>query len=262
MNDAHFSAFFDVIRTLRAPDGCPWDRKQTVQSMRPYLLEETYETLDAVDQGDDEELREELGDVFLIATMMAYIKEQDGAFSVHDVFDQIREKLIRRHPHVFGDSAADTADAVSRQWDEIKTNLEGKAHPSALDGIPGGLPPLSRAYELQKRAEKQGFDWDDPAPAADKVREELDEVLAHDVSEHSAVESEIGDLLFSVVNLSRKLGVDPSVALHQANGKFRRRFRIVEEEMERRGIEMTRDELQTMDQIWTEAKTAEHENRQ
>jgi tetrapyrrole methylase family protein/MazG family protein len=257
MSDATFSRFFDVIRTLRGPEGCPWDRKQTTESMRPYLLEETYEALDAIDMKDDEELREELGDVFLIATMMAYIKEQDGAFTVSEVFDHISEKLVRRHPHVFGTSEADTPEAVSAQWDQIKTEVEGKAHPSALDGIPDGLPPLSRAFELQKRAEKQGFDWNDPAPAAEKVREELDEVLAHDPSEHTRLEAELGDLLFSVVNLSRKLGVDPSIALHQANGKFRRRFRAVEEEMERRGRTMRDADLAEMDAIWDDTKRSE-----
>lgn len=257
MSDATFSRFLDVIRTLRGPEGCPWDRKQTTESMRPYLLEETYEALDAIDMKDDEELREELGDVFLIATMMAYIKEQDGAFTVAEVFEHIAQKLVRRHPHVFGTSEADTPEAVSAQWDQIKTEVEGKAHPSALDGVPHGLPPLSRAFELQKRAEKQGFDWYDPAPAAEKVKEELEEVLAHDRSEHTRLEGEIGDLLFSVVNLSRKLGVDPSIALHQANGKFRRRFRAVEDEMERRGRRMQDADLAEMDAIWDDAKRSE-----
>ena len=258
MTDASFSEFFDVIRTLRGPDGCPWDRKQTPESMRPYLLEETYEVLDAVDMRDDAELREELGDVFLIATMMAYIKEQEGSFTVGDVFDHIREKLIRRHPHVFGTAEAETPEAVAAQWDRIKTDVEGKAHPSALDGVPEGVPPLSRAFELQKRAQKRGFDWDNPRPAADKVTEELDEILALDPADHVAVESEIGDLLFSVVNLSRKMGVDPSVALHQANGKFKRRFKAVEEEMERRGIDMSSEELETMDAIWSQTKRTEN----
>jgi tetrapyrrole methylase family protein/MazG family protein len=257
MSDANFSKFLEVIRTLRGPEGCPWDRKQTAESMRPYLLEETYETLDAIDMHDDAELREELGDVFLIATMVAYIKEQEGSFTVGEVFDQIREKLVRRHPHVFASAEADTPEAVSAQWDRIKTDVEGKAHPSALDGVPEGLPPLSRAYELQKRAEKRGFDWDNPRPAAAKVTEELDEILALDSDDHTRVEAEVGDLLFSAVNLSRKMGVDPSVALHQANTKFKRRFRAVEEEMERRGIDMSSDELETMDAIWSQAKRTE-----
>jgi tetrapyrrole methylase family protein/MazG family protein len=225
--------------------------------MRPYLLEETYEALDAIDTRDDAELREELGDVFLIATMMAYIKEQEGSFTVSEVFDYVSEKLVRRHPHVFGTAEAQTPEAVSAQWDQIKTEVEGKAHPSALDGIPEGLPPLSRAFELQKRAEKRGFDWDSPGPAAEKVKEELDEVLAYDPREHTELEGELGDLLFSVVNLSRKLGVDPSIALHQANGKFRRRFKAVEDEMERRGVEMSQAELAQMDGIWNDAKRAE-----
>ncbi|NBB91186.1 MAG: nucleoside triphosphate pyrophosphohydrolase [Spirochaetes bacterium] len=258
MIDASFSEFFDVIRTLRGPAGCPWDRKQTPESMRPYLLEETYEVLDAVDMHDDAELREELGDVFLIATMMAYIKEQEGAFTVGDVFDHIRDKLIRRHPHVFGTAEAETPEAVAAQWDRIKTDVEGKAHPSALDGVPDGVPPLSRALELQKRAQKRGFDWDTPRPAADKVTEELDEVLGLDPADHVAVESEIGDLLFSVVNLSRKMGVDPSIALHRANGKFKRRFKAVEREMERRGIDMSSKELKTMDAIWSQTKQTEN----
>jgi tetrapyrrole methylase family protein/MazG family protein len=225
--------------------------------MRPYLLEETYETLDAIDQNDDEELKEELGDVFLIATMIAVIKEQDQAFGVHEVFDYITEKMVRRHPHVFGTAEAETPEAVSAQWEQIKTDVEGKAAPSALDAIPDGLPPLSRAFEIQKRAEKKGFDWDHAQPAAKKVREELGEVLALEESDHAALEGEIGDLLFSVVNLSRKLGVDPSVALHQANGKFKRRFATVEHEMQRRGEEMTPERLETMDAIWNQAKENE-----
>lgn len=257
--DGEFSNFFDIIRTLRGPAGCPWDRKQTVESMRPYLLEETYETLDAIDAQDDAELREELGDVFLIATMMAYIKEQDGAFTVSEVFAEIGEKLVRRHPHVFGDSGADTPEAVSAQWDQIKRDVEGKTQGSALDAIPDGLPPLSRAFEIQKRAEKQGFDWDSAGPAAGKVREELAEVLdlGDSPSQRSELEAEVGDLLFSVVNLSRKLGVDPSIALHRANGKFKRRFAAVEQEMEKRGVEMSSEELETMDAIWTDAKRSE-----
>jgi MazG family protein len=225
--------------------------------MRPFLLEETYEALDAIDTADDGELREELGDVFLIATMMAHIKEQEGAFTVREVFDHIREKMVRRHPHVFGSSEADTPEAVAAQWEQIKTDVEGKAAPAALDAVPEGLPPLARAFEFQKRAQKRGFDWDHAAPAAEKVREELSEVLEHDPSNHKDIEAELGDLLFSVVNLSRKLGVDPSVALHQANGKFKRRFSAVEREMERRGLEMSESKLETMDKIWGETKEAE-----
>lgn len=256
-DDAGFARFLEVVRRLRSPEGCPWDRKQTVESMRAYLLEETYEALEAVDLRDDAELREELGDVFLIVTMMAYIKEQDGAFNVGDVLEHITEKLIRRHPHVFGTAAAGTAEEVKAQWDRIKTDVEGKAHPSALDGIPDGLPPLSRAFEMQRRAGRLGFDWDKPEPAAQKIREEVDELSACADEDRMCVEDELGDVLFSVVNLARKLDVDPSVALHRANAKFRRRFREVEAEMQRRDEDMSPEHLEAMDQIWTESKRSE-----
>jgi len=249
-----FLKLYDIVRTLRGPEGCPWDQKQTAHSLRSHLLEEVYETIEAVDAGEPLDVREELGDVYLLVTMLGVIYEEDGAFTVADALSVIGEKLIRRHPHVFGDSDAVTSDEVVDQWNRIKVEEEGKRPKDLLlDSVSSALPSLERADKLQKMAAKVGFDWPTFAGVMDKLREEMGEVeaeVAGATPNTDAVEEEIGDLLFSAVNVARFAGVDPSIALHLANQKFSRRFGIIETELKARGISLAEATLEQMEQIW------------
>ncbi len=251
-----FYQLYDVIRKLRSPEGCPWDKEQTAESLTGDFIEEVYEAIDAIHENDDLHLKEELGDVFLLVTMIAYIKEQEGKFSVTDVLDEISEKLIRRHPHVFGDATAEDSQEVIRQWDEIKVQVEGrKPKTTIMDKISKGLPPLERSYKIQKKAAKAGFDWPDIEGVWDKVHEEIEEVREVNPDDKIHLIEEIGDLLFSVVNISRYLGVDPAEALHHCNGKFITRFNYVENGMKTRNLEMNHENFKVMDQLWDESKS-------
>lgn len=245
----------EVMATLRAPEGCPWDREQTHQTLRKYMLEEAYEAVEAIDSGDTELLCEELGDVLLQVLFHAQVAREAGTFDFHDVVEGITAKLVRRHPHIFGDVVAETAADVTRNWEAIKRAEKGGTEPeSVLGKVSTALPALSRAGEVQKRAAKVGFDWDDVEGPAAKVREELDEVLFAEPEER---EGEVGDLLFAVVNLARILNIDPELALSGTTAKFTRRFRHIERraaEMNRKLPEMT---LEEMDELWNEAKAAE-----
>lgn len=255
-----FKAFYKIVARLRAPDGCPWDREQTVQSLRGDLLEEAYELVEAIDEGESPHVREEIGDLFLVATMMAYIHEEASDFSVSDVLDSVSEKLVRRHPHVFGTAKAGTSEEVLKQWNEIKEKVEGRAKKdSVLDEVPKSLPPLERAYKMQKKAAKVGFDWKAAPDVWDKIREELSESEqaceeASRGGDQAALEGEIGDLLFSVLNVSRFLGVNPSLALQRTNEKFSRRFRYVEKRMAEEGAALGKENFDRMDALWDEAK--------
>ncbi len=259
-----FAELYRVVARLRAPDGCPWDREQTPRSLRGGLVEETYELIEAIDEGDAEHIREEAGDLFLLATMISYMHEEAGEFRVDEALDGIAEKLIRRHPHVFGDAKAETPDKVLKQWQEIKEKVEGRRPKnSILDEVPRALPPLERAYKVQKKAAKVGFDWPRSEEVWAKAREELAEAeaaceAAARSGDHAALEAEIGDLLFSIVNLARWLGVDPALALSRTNEKFTRRFRHVERRMAEQGRELSAGEMRLMDELWEEAKRAEH----
>jgi tetrapyrrole methylase family protein/MazG family protein len=255
-----FLRVYEVMKKLRSPEGCPWDREQTPASVRSNLVEETYECVEAINSGDGPHIQEELGDVFLVAAFMAYMYEQEGAFSVADVLNGLADKLIRRHPHVFaGGSGADTPGKVIAQWNTIKVTLEGKKpKDSALDGVPRTLPPLDRAYKIQKKAAKAGFDWNRAEDVWAKVREETGEAEAACAGGSAeAVEEEIGDLFFSLVNLSRFLKIDPSVALTRAITKFGRRFREMERRMKEKGLALDRDNLEVMDSFWNEVKQEE-----
>jgi len=249
-----FKRLYDVVVKLRSPEGCPWDLEQTPLSLRGDLIEETYECIEAIDEQDPDHVREELGDIFLLVTMLAYMYEQEGAFSVADALEGISEKLIRRHPHVFGKrDAALSSQAVVQNWDRIKVEQEGrKPKDSVLDEV-HGLPPLDRAWKLQRKAAKAGFDWPDAAGVIEKIKEELGEVEAS-VTDTGALEAELGDLLFSVVNLCRYFKIEPSVALQHTNVKFTKRFKHVEKRMKENGLEMTAQNLTVMDQFWNEAK--------
>ncbi len=245
-----------IVAQLRAPDGCPWDREQTHASLRGGLLEEAYEVVSAIDNADDENLREELGDLLLQSVFHAQIAAEEGRFDFNDVARGIAEKLVRRHPHVFGkDRCADSAEVLVR-WEEIKRAEKGGAAPeSVLDGIPGSLAALMRAQKVQKKAGKVGFDWDAAGPVIAKIREELAEVEAAMLSQNAdAIEDEIGDLLFSAVNLARKLKIDAEVALHRATNKFIARFHAVEALARERSLVLENMTLAELDALWDEIK--------
>lgn len=219
----------EIVARLRAPDGCPWDREQTHESLRAALLEETYELIDAIDHADDSNLREELGDLLLHVVMHAQMASERGAFEFDAVATEICEKLIRRHPHVFGDKSAADSDAVLRQWEQIK-RAEKTDRSSVLDGVPRALPALMRAHKVQKKASRVGFDWSAASEVIAKVEEELAELKsALAAGSEAAVTEETGDLFFSLVNLSRKLDLDPEMTLNAATDKFIARFHAVEQ---------------------------------
>ncbi|MCL2196223.1 MAG: nucleoside triphosphate pyrophosphohydrolase [Treponema sp.] len=255
--DEAFNALYDTVVKLRAPQGCPWDREQTPSTLRGALIEETYECLEAIDENDSAHIAEELGDLFLLATMISYMHEQEGKFSVADTLCKINEKLIRRHPHVFGDVKVKDSAEVLDNWAAIKIEKEGrKPKDSLLDEISGGLPPAERAYALQKKAAKAGFDWPDKEGVIDKIKEELEEVQQVIGNDSSCLEEELGDLLFSVINLCRFLKIEPSIALRRTNSKFMDRFKYIEEKMKETGQEMKKENLELMDRYWNEAKKA------
>ena len=245
-----------IVALLRAPGGCPWDREQTHSSLRGGLLEEAYEVVEAIDNSDDENLREELGDLLLQSVFHAQIAVEEGRFNFDDVARTISEKLVRRHPHVFGEDQCADSDAVLKRWDEIKRSEKGGDAPkSVLDGIPGSLAALMRAQKVQKKGAKVGFDWDAAAPVIAKVREELAEVEAAIAAQNAdALEDEIGDLLFSVVNLARKLKIDAEVALHRATNKFTARFHAVEALARERALVLEKMTLAELDVLWDEVK--------
>ena len=247
-----------IVAALRGPGGCPWDREQTHATLRGALLEEAYEAVAAIDATDDVNLCEELGDVLLQVVFHAQLAGEERRFTFDDVARGIGEKLVRRHPHVFGaENAADSA-AVLRRWDEIKRAEKGPGAVeagSALDGLPVGLPALMHAEKAQKKAAKVGFDWEDAAPVFSKVREELAEVAeAVEGGDRDRLEDEIGDLLFSAVNLARKLGVDAEIALRRATRKFTQRFQALEQAARGRGLHLPAMSLAEMDAIWDEVK--------
>lgn len=249
-----FTEFLNLLAQLRGPRGCPWDKEQTPRSMRPFLLEEVYETIEAIDEDDSNHVKEEIGDVLLVLGMISQMYSEAGDFSIRDVLDEVNNKLIRRHPHVFGDEEASDAAAVLKHWERVKTEIEGRSPESqfAVDGISGSLPPMERAWRLQRRAAKQGFDWPDESGPKAKIHEEMAEIEG--VGEPSDIEAEVGDLLFSVINYARHIGVDPALALRRTNTEFERRFRLVEAEMRRSGEPMNGDNLHVMDRLWNTAK--------
>jgi tetrapyrrole methylase family protein/MazG family protein len=254
-----FSRLFEIVRILRSPEGCPWDREQTPYTIRANLIEEAYECVSAIEEEDDPNLEEELGDLFLVATMIAYIKEQEGRFLITDALRHICEKLIRRHPHVFGDAQKDTPDEVIEQWNHIKEHIEGKKHKdSVLERVPRTLPPLERALEIQKKVAKVGFDWEHAGPVWSKLAEEIAELQnAENGGDLKEIEQEVGDLLFTVVNLARLLEIDPTLALNGTNQKFIARFQELESRLKEQGLKPEDTDLETMDGIWDQIKAAD-----
>ncbi|MDR1286529.1 MAG: nucleoside triphosphate pyrophosphohydrolase [Treponema sp.] len=265
-----FEKLLGIIARLRAPGGCPWDREQSPESLRGDLIEETYECVEAIDGKEPGHIMEELGDLFLLVTMLSYMHEQDGAFTVADVLEGVCAKLVRRHPHVFGSVKVKDSAEVLDNWARIKVETEGrKPKDSVLDGVSRGLPPLDRAFKLQKKAARTGFDWPDFGGVSGKLEEELDEVReaaaartlpalsgSGDAGQRPSarLEGELGDLLFSAVNICRFLGADPSVVLQRANVKFEKRFKHIEKRMKEKGTEMKKENLAVMDTFWEEAK--------
>lgn len=252
----------DLMARLRAPDGCPWDREQTPASLKPQMLEECYEVLEAVDSGSPEHLTEELGDLLLHLVFQAQIARENGQFTFADVVGGIADKLVRRHPHVFGNEKVADAAGTIALWHELK-KAEKPERASTLDGVPRALPALMRAEALQKKARQVGFDWPDAHGALAKVREELSEVTAEieaglaqnaklTVSRETA--EELGDLLFAIVNLTRHLKLDAEELLTGASDKFSRRFRAVEEKVKAQGKVMKECTLEEMDTIWNQVK--------
>jgi tetrapyrrole methylase family protein / MazG family protein len=240
----------DVVRRLRSPDGCPWDREQTHASLRATMLEEAYEVLEAIDEQSMPKLREELGDVLLQVLMQSAIADETGDFTLGDVADAVREKLVRRHPHVFGSTVVSGADEVVRNWEAIKAQEYGRE--SALDGVQRSLPALQWAWSLQRRATNVGFDWPDVDGALEKVGEELEELRQAPTVE--AREAEFGDLLFTLVNVARKLGMNPEDALRGATGRFEARFRMMEQAAQADGRALKDLPMEELDRYWEGAK--------
>jgi ATP diphosphatase len=264
-----FERLVEIMRRLRAPDGCPWDREQTPASLRPFVLEETYEVLEAIEHGTPQDLCEELGDFVFEAVFLARMHEEAGDFSIGDVVDGIADKLVRRHPHVFerGDGQnALTSGQVVERWETLKAReraLAGKKAPEnkvkqTLSGVPRTLPSLLRAYELSSRAAAVGFDWAKATDVLDKIDEEVAElrreVESGATGDLSRAEDEMGDLLFSIANLSRKLGVEPEAALRRASDKFSARFGHMEAELAARGVSLPDASLNEMEAEWQRAK--------
>lgn len=249
-----FEGFQDTVAHLRAPDGCPWDRAQTHESLRSHLLEEAYEVLAALDAGDMEELREELGDLLLQIVLHAQIATEEGDFRMADVIAGIDAKIKRRHPHVWGDVKVRGPDDVLNRWERLKEQ-ERAGEGSMLDGVPPALPALLQAHIYGERVARVGFDWSDAAEVAQKVREELAEVEEARTPEE--VEAELGDLLFAIANWARHLGVEPEAALRRANARFARRFRALEALARERGLNLTGMTLAEMDRLWEEIKERE-----
>lgn len=237
---------------LRSPSGCPWDREQTHQSLKPYLLEEAYEVLEALDFENDDDIAEELGDLLLQVLFHAQIASEEKRFDIEDVIRNLNDKLIRRHPHVFGNAVITNADQQKKHWEKIKRQ-EGKA--SVLNGVPVSLPALIRAVRLQQKASTVGFDWNSMEPVMDKVSEELDELrAAFETGDTDRMTEELGDFLFSLANVSRFLRIDPEDALRQTCRKFTERFHFIEERLENEGKPFEKTTLEEMDGIWEDAK--------
>jgi len=245
-----FDRLVEIMSKLRGPEGCPWDREQTFASIKPYLLEEAYEVMDAIDSQDWSGLQEELGDLLLQPVFFAQMASEDGRFSIADSLDAINDKLIRRHPHIFGDATAHTADDVKTRWDQIKSEEkveQGRTPVAMLDSVSRAQPALAEAQQISSKVARVGFDWPGVAPVFDKLDEELKELREATTQEHKA--EELGDLMFVVVNLARHLNIDAEQALRAANAKFRRRFAYVEQ-----NTKLKEATLEEMEAKWQEAK--------
>ena len=255
-----FDLLVAIMRQLRAPGGCPWDAEQTHESLKRYLVEESYEVIEAIDTGNPELLKEELGDLLLQPVFHAAIAEESGTFTMDDVLNAINEKLVRRHPHVFADEIIKSAEEQVGNWERIKKGEKGEERKSALAGVPPHMPALMRAQKITEKAARVGFDWEHADHVHAKVLEELHELEeAMATGDQGRTEAELGDLLFAIVNLGRFLGVDPEQALGKTISRFTRRFAHIEERLSARGTEMKDATLEEMEFLWQEAKRREEE---
>lgn len=256
---ARFERLVAIMARLRAPGGCPWDREQNFDSIRPYTLEETYEVLEAIDQRDYTGLCEELGDFMLQAVFYAQMAQEEDRFTIADSLDAINEKLVRRHPHIFSDGDAKTSDQVLKRWEEIKAvekSARGGAPKGRLDGVPRALPALMEGLKISQKAAKAGFEWPDFEQVLEKFHEETAELAeARARGSQSEMEDELGDLLFTVVNMARWLNVDPEQALRRTNAKFRARFAHVEHSLAADGKTLEQSTLEEMEALWQQAKS-------
>ena len=253
-----FQRLVELMSRLRAPGGCPWDREQTFDTIKPYTLEETYEVLDAIDRRDWADLAEELGDFMLQAVFYAQMAQEEGKFVIGDALDAINSKLVRRHPHVFGEGSAETAADVKRIWGEVKAaekKEKGADDGGILAGVPRALPALVEAQQIASRAAGVGFDWENPGQVIEKLHEELAEFEeARQKASQPELEGELGDLLFVLVNLARFVKVDPEKALRKTNAKFRERFGHIERRLAERGRKLEDSDIREMEELWQEAK--------
>jgi tetrapyrrole methylase family protein/MazG family protein len=254
-----------LVERLRSDNGCPWDREQTRETLKPMLIEEAYEVLDALDTGNPTELKDELGDLLFQVVFHAQIARERGEFDLADVIDRSHTKMVRRHPHIFGNADLKTADDVLKNWEDIKAAEKGipsssrpESERSLLDGIPSKLPALHKAYQMTAKASRVGFDWSRLEDILSKMHEEASELLdAHSHGDSEKATDEVGDLLFVVVNIARFLGIDPETALKRSNDKFHRRFRYIESSIKGQGRELKSASLVEMDALWEEAKKGE-----
>lgn len=251
-----FLELYDIISLLRGPDGCPWDREQTLETLRPNLIDEAYECIEAIDEKSPAHLREEIGDLFLILILMARMSEEAGEWSLEESLREISAKLVRRHPHVFEGKKDATIPDILRNWDYIKIHVEGKKKKEGvLADLNNSLPPLEKAHAIQKKAAKVGFDWPEAGPVFAKLEEETRELEeALEKNNPGLIEDEVGDLLFTVVNLARHVKVDPSLALERTNRKFVERFRKVEGYLKEMNLPVSKAGLELLDSLWEKAK--------
>ena len=250
------SKLIKITDTLMGEDGCPWDKVQTRESLKPYLVEETYEVLDALDANDPEKIKDELGDLLYQILFHSKISSLTGEFDFRDVIDNLSEKMVRRHPHVFKEGELNTPDQVVKQWEEIKRNEKNQANQkSILDNIPKNLPSLLRAQKLQKKAAKEGFDWDQINDVFDKLDEEIGEFKEAVLKKKSAdIQNEIGDIIFVITNIAKCYKIDAEEALRSTNNKFIKRFQYIEQKIEAKGKTLKDSPLEEMERYWQEAK--------
>lgn len=256
-----FDNLVAIMARLRGPGGCPWDAEQTHESLKRYLLEETYEVIEAIDAQSPEHLKEELGDLLLQPLFHAAIAEEKGTFTIQDVIETLNSKLIRRHPHVFGDMKIESSAAQIENWEQIKKNEKGEERKSALSGVPPHLPALLKAQKITEKAARVGFDWEHVDQVVAKVMEELhefEEAMAG--GDNGRMEAELGDLLFAIVNLGRFLSINPEEALRKTINRFQQRFSHVEDALHSQGRQLNETPLEEMDRLWEEAKRLEQMN--
>ena len=253
-----FDDLVQLMTTLRGPNGCPWDRKQTLPDLKPYVIEEAYEVVDAIDRDDRAALLEEVGDLLLEAVFIAEITREEGTFDVYDSVTAIHDKLVRRHPHVFADAVASDAEEVLVNWEKLKSEERKAENKSVLSGVPASLPALLKASRLTEKAARVGFDWRRTEDVFGKLDEEMDELREAVASgDKGRIHDEIGDLLFTIANIARKVEVNAEEALQSTNRKFLRRFESMEKQVHTRGQNLDQLELEEMDRLWDEAKREE-----